>query len=612
MSKGVFRSHNKVGETMSFNIVSDPLASFDPIVSKTNGRVSWDLDNGSGYTASNNFSYIYPTAASRTITLRTNLLSTLTSINLFEDNVVGHLDMSGWSNLFEGAGDGLNVSSNANLTGITHTYTPHTNFRYDANNCDLTGTLDLRPLGNMGGTIEIQFNPNLNRILFTGGTGGFTNLLFEDNDLVDLDLSGFENFCVQFRIDDNPNVTGMTFYTGTSSVATSYFLAGALTNYVGTLDLRGLKLYDYFDIRNTTCTKLLHGFYNGAWDKYWINATAIVGNHDLTMFPTLGGSYSSYSIPTLTGITHTASTAVFTNYGVNSCDLRGTHDMSMFPNLGGGFNISQNSNLTSITHTSSPQLLNTYSMTSCDITGTHILPFSGMGGTFYGHTNPNLTNIVHSATTRAFVHYKVHDCDLTGNFDLSMLTGLGGQFEYNNNSNLTSITHGASSEVFTRYWGDNCNLSGTDLDVSMLSALGGSFNVSSNGGLRNVIFPYTTQTFGNTTGGNSALALNSCDFGSYSITGLSFKPLSGITMDTGSVLGADVLLQNNNMTTAEVNEILTDFEVIVGLNSVGWSGTSLNISGTNGAPDSSSGAFDGIAALHTLTGSPNNWIVTTS
>ena len=416
----------------------------------------------------------------------------------------------------------------------------------------------------MGGMVEMRFNPNLNHILFSGSTSGFSNLFFDGNDLVDLDLSGFDNFATQFKIDDNDNLTGMTFYTGTSSVATSYFLAGGLTNYVGTLDLRGLKLYDYFDIRTTTCTKLLHGFYDGVWETYYVSDCTLVGNHDLTMFPTLGGTLSFYGNPNLTGITHTASS----------------------------------------------QSISGYSMNNCDITGTHILPFGEMGGYFSGKFNSNLTNIVHSASGRLFTAYNVSDCDLTGVFDLSMLSKLGGRFDCNNNPNLTNISHGFSIEVFSKYWADSCNI-GTTLDVSMLSGLGGSFNVSNNTPLKIITFPYSTQTFANDAGGNSAFALNSCALASPT-SGFDFKPLSGITMADTSVLGADVLLQNNGMTTVEVNEILVDFETIGGWNTSGWSGTTLNISGTNAAPDATTGGFDGIAAINTLTGTPHNWIITTS
>ena len=88
---------------------------------------------------------------------------------------------------------------------------------------------------------------------------------------------------------------------------------------------------------------------------------------------------------------------------------------------------------------------------------------------------------------------------------------------------------------------------------------------------------------------------------------VNFLPLSG-----ASITG-DIELQNNNMSVTDVNHILVDFDNIsTNLNPSGWTGTTLDISGTNSAPDSSSGGFDGIAALSSLTGGTNNWTITTS
>ena len=47
-------------------------------------------------------------------------------------------------------------------------------------------------------------------------------------------------------------------------------------------------------------------------------------------------------------------------------------------------------------------------------------------------------------------------------------------------------------------------------------------------------------------------------------------------------------------------------------NPTGWSNVNLNISGTNDAPDSSSGGYNGLAAISFLTGSPYNWTITHS
>ena len=78
--------------------------------------------------------------------------------------------------------------------------------------------------------------------------------------------------------------------------------------------------------------------------------------------------------------------------------------------------------------------------------------------------------------------------------------------------------------------------------------------------------------------------------------------MSGVTLNSGST----ILLNDNNMTAGEVNHILDDFT------STTWSDVTLEIGGTNSAPDSSSGGYDGVAAIDTLTGVTRNWSITTS
>ena len=41
-----------------------------------------------------------------------------------------------------------------------------------------------------------------------------------------------------------------------------------------------------------------------------------------------------------------------------------------------------------------------------------------------------------------------------------------------------------------------------------------------------------------------------------------------------------------------------------------WSGVTLSILTGNSSPDTTSGGYDGIAAINSLTGSPKNWIIT--
>lgn len=466
MTRGTFRSHNKVGETMSFQTNSDSGTTFDPIVvfaTPIGDRVSWDLGEGSGYTATNSLSYTYSdTGSTKTVTIRTNKLSDLGEFYGNSDNIIGNINMSGW---------------------------------------------------------------------------------------------GLKS---QFLVQDNPDLTGIT-----------------------------------------------HTYSNGIFSAYYAYFCNLIGNHDLSMFPNLGGYFKLYSNANLTGITHTASTQVFINYNISSCNLTGNHDLSMFPNFGGSFLCYSNSNLTSITHGTSSQPFIGYQAQFCDLTGTHDLSMlSGLGGSINIYSNPNLTGITHTASTETFNSYIVNGNNLTGNHDVSMFPNLGGIFNINGNSNLTSISHGASSEVFTFYWVYNCNLIGPPLDVSMLSALGGSFDVSANSGLRGVTFPYTTQTFANTNTGNSAIDLSTCGLDGTT----DFWRLSGITMDVNSTHGADIEMQNSGLSKPEVDDYLVDFSGITSNNITRWSGVTLNIGGiTNAAPSAT-----GLSAVAYLTGATAQWTVTIS
>ena len=247
-------------------------------------------------------------------------------------------------------------------------------------------------------------------------------------------------------------------------------------------------------------------------------------------------------------------------------------------------------------------------MDNDDVCGTlNLTKWNNLGGAFLLMNNQKLTGITHTTSTGVFTDYRVNNCDLTGNHDVSMLTGLGGQFLAYSNLNLTGITHTASTEVFTDYRVQNCNLTG-NYDVSMLTGLGGSFLIHRNSSLTDVTFPTSTQTFKNGFVSDfSAFVMHSCDLGY-----VDFTPLSGINMDTGSTYGASIYLNDNNMTTGEVNHILSDFSGMTSSNLSGWSGVVLVIGGTNSAPDNSSGGFNGSAAISYLTSATPNWTIITS
>jgi hypothetical protein len=77
-------------------------------------------------------------------------------------------------------------------------------------------------------------------------------------------------------------------------------------------------------------------------------------------------------------------------------------------------------------------------------------------------------------------------------------------------------------------------------------------------------------------------------------------------MNVGATNGCTIGLEDNNMTSGEVDNMLVNFSGLSNTyNPQGWTGVTLDISGTNAAPGTA-----GISAINSLTGTPNNWTIT--
>ena len=136
----------------------------------------------------------------------------------------------------------------------------------------------------------------------------------------------------------------------------------------------------------------------------------------------------------------------------------------------------------------------------------------------------------------------------------------------------------------------SCNLTGT-LDISGFTNLCDNLYLYGNTNLTNVIMPSTQRSFINVN-------IYSCNLGYVDFT---------VCPNLTSTKGMGVLLQNNNMTAAEVNHILVDLDTI---STSGYTGRVINISGTNAAPDGTSGGYDGLTAKTSL--QSKGFTVTTS
>jgi hypothetical protein len=394
-----------------------------------------------------------------------------------------------------------------------------------------------------------------------------TTLNFSNDKLVGLlNLSGFTNV-TYLQYDNNPSLH--TVIMPDSNVLSFVIGTGNPTvpqNINGTLDISRLTGLTTFSIAHSPkITGILNPTTTSSLSNYSFNnngsypVTGITGTLNMTGLTNQRGTFMGQSNPNLTKVLSPITNGVFTYYNLVACGLIGEHDISGLNNLGGDFIMNNNGNLTAVTHCYSPQIFTSYSLSSCNITGQHNLSMiPNLGNSFSIHYNPNLTSIIHTASTIPLGSYRVNNCNITGTHDISMLYGLYGVIAAESNINMTSVLlPKITGGTFTNGFLDNC------------------------------------------------LRFRSCDLGY-----IDFKVLSAATLNTNSTYGATIELYNNSMTTTEVNHILTDFDWISTVNLNGWSGVTLSILGGNSSPDSSSGGYDGIAAINSLTGSPKNWIIT--
>lgn len=252
--------------------------------------------------------------------------------------------------------------------------------------------------------------------------------------------------------------------------------------------------------------------------------------------------------------------------------------------------------------------------------------------------NPNLTEIIFApAITGDYIrNLYLNDNNLTGTLDVSGFTQIRAlDFNASNNPNLTEVVFAASITNYTNAGPYIINISNCDLQTSIdlsgftISEYGSSLSIilNNNADLEEIIFP----AYENANTLASLLNISYCNFsGTLDLSSERFSQyivnnnsaLTGITLKTNGGfylfiandcdLGyidfstqytdypyLDVQLQNNNMTAAEVNHILYDLDGnMTGSNP----GGSINIAGTNAAPDSSSGGYDGLAAKTSLQG----------
>jgi hypothetical protein len=572
MGRGTFNANNKTIESVVFYTTSNSGTTFDPQISRTGGaRVSIDWGDGSPLESGNSLSHTYADNGDvKTVTVLGNNTDTIYQWLVQSDDIYGHLDLTGTKLL-----NAFYSYSNPNLTGITFSSVPQTNTGFRVYSSGLVGNLDVSMFTSMN-DFRCYSNSNLTGITHGSNPTGVNSYLAYSNDLTGtLDVSQWTNLDNNFSVYSNPNLTKILHYSANT---------GTLT---------------YYSIR----------------------ANNLTGHHDMSGINlAVSGSIFFDGNSNLTGLTQTVSQGNISTYWGQSCDLTGSFDLTMYPNLGGGVILSNNPNMTAVIHTASTRNITSYwqsnntSLVSLDLS---MLTGLGTSSTQFDVSGcSSLTGLTFPSTSAStYSTFSLFNCDFTGVLDMSPMTNLSANVSMYSNSNLTNLLFSESSEsVILR--ANQCTSLGSDgpLDLSPLTGLYSSLRLHHCTSLSGITFPLSTETFNNTTYlGSDASQYYAFSLYSCSLDYINFLPLSGATFDVNNVNGANIALQSNNMSSGDVNHILVDLDnMSTNLNPAGWTGGTLNISGSNGAPDTTSGGYNGISAISSLTGATNQWTITTS
>jgi hypothetical protein len=267
------------------------------------------------------------------------------------------------------------------------------------------------------------------------------------------------------------------------------------------------------------------------------------------------------------------------------------------------FILNLNSLLTSVIFTATITANTTYTIDlgDCNITGVLDLSmftsfYNGTGCTINIINNANLTNVLFSTTpiTAPFSILNFSNCNITGVFDLSMLGVMGSSANISiaNNSNLTGVIFASTiTNAVTTIEIYFTGIIGT-LDVSMFIAWSsvGTLWIFGNSSMTNITFPSSTIS------------------GFIKLLNLSMNSSLGyidLTKLKTGVNGLNWNLSMNSWSAAIVNRILFNIDTIsIG----GFTGRIIDIS-ANTAPDTTSGGYNGSAAVSSLTS--KGFIITT-
>jgi len=331
------------------------------------------------------------------------------NVSFYNTNFTGTVDFRPLQNL----GGYVRFGTNIGITEVLNPTSDAVFSRYDAVGCNITGVLDVSGLTNLGGYFGVNGNSNLTQILFPETSTHYTTLALGICDLtgvLDLTPAG-EHLAPAIYFQDNPNLT---------------------------------------EVRIPACDKVI---------------TQLVGNDcdqlqalDVSGLTNLGGYFYFYGCPSLKTLTLPPTTSqTFSSFTFALCDLTGELDLTAVPNVGGSILLTSNSNLTSVKFPANSNLIQVW-MSGTAVPTIDVSGFTSLRGRFYSSGSPNLTSIAFPTSTEAFTQMEMQTSDLTGTLDVSGLANIGGIFNTSTNPNLQEILFPTFNDDFTTFYVNDCSL----------------------------------------------------------------------------------------------------------------------------------------------------------
>jgi hypothetical protein len=342
--RGFFSANNKVGQEFIIETNSSSGTTFDPVVQMSGSkRASWDLGEGGSYFAGNSVSYTYPNSSLKTVKLRTNRLTDVTTLNMPDDGIFGALNLTGFTSCL-----GFLFNANTNLTGVT---LPTTNLLVSSVRfgfCNLYGNLDLSVMPNFGGNFFISQNPNLTGLtLPPSNTNNFNTFSLDQCNLYGrLDLSGFTGLGGQINLGYNTNITGITLPNSSQNI-TSFIIGNSdFTHDLIISGLTGMGGQIQFD--NVKSSNIIFPNSSNNITFFSLNSCKSLGSVNLAPLSGMGGFISIQGNTGVTSYTLAKNSNPITYLGINTNLSLPTLDLTPFSGISNQVNLSSNSALSNL------------------------------------------------------------------------------------------------------------------------------------------------------------------------------------------------------------------------------------------------------------------------